>query len=155
VPATAEVDLPGLPPPVEAAAYFAVAGALANAAKHAGARSVHIRAAHSSGTLRIEVTDDGVGGADPSRGAGLRGVERRLGTFDGVLAVSRSSGCTPGSCSPTRPAGSAYGLTASNAAHIGNSCSWGSPEHRRRRGTLARGLEPAEGLTTLSPQVKT
>jgi signal transduction histidine kinase len=93
VPATAEVDLPGrLPPPVEAAAYFAVAEVLANAAKHAGAGSVHVRAAQSSGMLRIEVTDDGTGGADPSRGTGLRGVERRLGTFDGVLAVSSPAG---------------------------------------------------------------
>jgi signal transduction histidine kinase len=93
VPATAQVDLPGrLPAPVEAAAYFAVAEALANAAKHAGARSVHIRAARSSGMLRIEVTDDGSGGADPSRGSGLRGIERRLGTFDGILAVSSPPG---------------------------------------------------------------
>ena len=93
VPATAQVDLPGrLPAPVEAAAYFAVAEALANAAKHAGARSVHIRAVRSSGMLRIEVTDDGSGGADPSRGSGLRGIERRLGTFDGILAVSSPPG---------------------------------------------------------------
>jgi signal transduction histidine kinase len=93
VPATAEVDLPGRrPAPVEAAAYFAVAEALANAAKHAEARSVHIRAAHAAGALRIEVIDDGAGGADPSRGTGLRGVERRLGTFDGVLAVSSPPG---------------------------------------------------------------
>jgi signal transduction histidine kinase len=91
--ATAEVDLPRrLPPPVEAAAYFAVAEALANAVKHAGARSVHIRAAQAVGGLRIEVTDDGSGGADPSRGTGLRGVERRLGTFDGVLALSSPPG---------------------------------------------------------------
>lgn len=93
VPATAEVDLPTrLPPPLEAAAYFAVAEALANAAKHAGARSVHIRAVHTAGALRIEVTDDGVGGANPSHGTGLRGVERRLGTFDGVLAISSPPG---------------------------------------------------------------
>src|SRR5580693_598825 len=91
--ATAEVDLPRrLPPPVEAAAYFAVAEALANAAKHAGAHNVHIRAAQAVGALRIEVTDDGAGGADPARGTGLRGVERRLGTVDGVLAVSSPPG---------------------------------------------------------------
>jgi signal transduction histidine kinase len=91
--ATAEVDLPRrLPPPVEAAAYFAVAEALANAARHAGARSVHIRAALAADVLRIEVTDNGSGGADPSRGTGLRGVERRLGTFDGLLAVSSPPG---------------------------------------------------------------
>jgi signal transduction histidine kinase len=88
-----DIDLPArLPAPVEAAAYFTVAEALANAAKHAGARSVHIRAAHSAGVLRIEVSDDGMGGADPARGTGLRGVERRLGTFDGVLAVSSPLG---------------------------------------------------------------
>ncbi|HEX4258894.1 MAG TPA: histidine kinase [Streptosporangiaceae bacterium] len=93
IPATAEVDLPGrLPAPVEAAAYFAVAEVLANAAKHAGAGRVHIRAALAHNLLRLEVTDDGAGGADPSRGTGLRGVERRLGTFDGVLAVSSPPG---------------------------------------------------------------
>jgi signal transduction histidine kinase len=69
-----------------------VAEALANAAKHASARHVHIRAAHSAGALRIEVTDDGAGGADPARGTGLRGIETRLGTFDGVLAVSSPPG---------------------------------------------------------------
>jgi signal transduction histidine kinase len=90
---TADIDLPVRPPaPVEAAAYFAVAEALANATKHAGARCVHIRAAHSGGALRIEVTDDGAGGADPSRGTGLRGIERRLGVFDGVLAISSPPG---------------------------------------------------------------
>jgi signal transduction histidine kinase len=88
-----EIDLPRrAPEPVEAAAYFAVAEALANAAKHAGARHVHIRATYSAGALRIEVSDDGVGGADPARGTGLHGVERRLATFDGVLAVSSPLG---------------------------------------------------------------
>jgi signal transduction histidine kinase len=53
---------------------------------------VHIRIHHRSGVLRIEVADDGVGGADPARGTGLRGVERRLGTFDGILAVSSPPG---------------------------------------------------------------
>jgi signal transduction histidine kinase len=90
---TVDIDLPGrLPAPVEAAAYFAVAEALANAAKHASARSVHIRAAHPAGALRIEVSDDGIGGAGVARGTGLRGVERRLGTFDGVLAISSPLG---------------------------------------------------------------
>jgi signal transduction histidine kinase len=90
---TTDIHLPrNLPAPVETAAYFAVAEALANVAKHAGARSVHIRAAYSAGALRIEVSDDGAGGADPVRGTGLRGVERRLATFDGVLAVSSPPG---------------------------------------------------------------
>jgi signal transduction histidine kinase len=94
VPTTADIDLPGrVPAPVEAAAYFAVAEALTNVAKHAaGAHSAHITAEHASGRLRIEVSDDGTGGADPARGTGLRGMERRLGTFDGVLAVSSPPG---------------------------------------------------------------
>jgi signal transduction histidine kinase len=90
---TVEIDLPGRPPaPVESAVYFAVAEVLANAAKHADAGSVHIRLAHFADMLRIEVSDNGSGGADPDLGTGLRGVERRLGTFDGVLAVSSPPG---------------------------------------------------------------
>ncbi len=90
---TVDIDLPGRPPaPVESAAYFAVAEALVNAVKHADASSVHISVAHSAGLLRIEVSDDGLGGADPALGSGLQGVERRLGTFDGVLAVSSPPG---------------------------------------------------------------
>jgi signal transduction histidine kinase len=108
VPAETDIELPGRPPaPVETAVYFAVAEALANVVKHAGANHVHIRIAHSSGThssgthgdrthswgmLRIEVTDDGHGGADPANGTGLLGVERRVSTFDGILAVSSPAG---------------------------------------------------------------
>jgi signal transduction histidine kinase len=99
-----DIDLPGrLDVPVESACYFAIAEALANAVKHSGGRVVHIRVRHSParphprgsaipGVLRIEVTDDGSGGADPVRGTGLAGVERRLGTFDGILAVSSPPG---------------------------------------------------------------
>jgi signal transduction histidine kinase len=88
-----DIDLPGrLEAPVESAAYFAVAEALANAVKHAGARAVEIRMRHNDGVLRIAVTDDGVGGADPANGTGLRGVERRLGAFDGILAINSPPG---------------------------------------------------------------
>ncbi len=88
-----DIHLSGRPPtPVESAAYFAVAEALANAVKHSNASCVHISVAHSAGLLRIEVSDNGLGGADPALGSGLRGVERRLGTFDGVLAVSSPPG---------------------------------------------------------------
>jgi signal transduction histidine kinase len=93
LPTELDIDLPGrLTAPVESACYFAVAEALANAVKHSGARRVHIRIQHRAGTLRIEVADDGAGGADPARGTGLRGVERRLSTFDGILAVSSPPG---------------------------------------------------------------
>jgi signal transduction histidine kinase len=88
-----DIDLPGRPDlPVESACYFAVAEALANAVKHSGARHVQIRMQHAREMLRIEVIDDGAGGADPDRGSGLRGLERRLGTFDGILAVSSPAG---------------------------------------------------------------
>jgi signal transduction histidine kinase len=88
-----DIDLPGrLAEPVESAAYFAVAEVLANAVKHAQARVVEIHMQHNGEVLRIAVTDDGVGGADPANGSGLRGVERRLGTFDGILAVNSPPG---------------------------------------------------------------
>jgi signal transduction histidine kinase len=92
-----DIDLPGrLDQPVESACYFAIAETLTNAVKHSGARLVQIRIRHSGrpapGMLRIEVTDNGTGGADPARGSGLQGVERRLATFDGIMAVSSPPG---------------------------------------------------------------
>jgi signal transduction histidine kinase len=84
-----DIDLPGrLPAPVETACYFAVAELLTNAAKHSGARDARISVSHSDRLLRIEVTDFGLGGADPAKGSGLAGVERRLATFDGIMAVN-------------------------------------------------------------------
>ena len=92
-PVDLDIDLPGrLATPVESACYFAVAEALANAVRHSGARRVHIRMQHAAGLLRVQVADDGAGGADPARGSGLRGVEQRLGAFDGILAVSSPPG---------------------------------------------------------------
>jgi signal transduction histidine kinase len=88
-----ELDLPSrLPAPVETACYFAVAELLTNAAKHSGARTTRICATHENDLLRIVVTDFGLGGADPARGSGLASVERRLATFDGILAVSSPAG---------------------------------------------------------------
>jgi signal transduction histidine kinase len=93
LPVDVAVDLPGEPPmPVAAAVYFAVAEALANAARHAGAGTVQVSVEHADGMLRARVTDDGCGGADASRGTGLAGVERRLATFDGILKVSSPAG---------------------------------------------------------------
>jgi signal transduction histidine kinase len=93
LPTELDIDLPGrLSAPVESACYFAIAEALANAVKHSSARRVQIRIKHANDILRIEVADDGVGGADPALGTGLQGVERRLGTFDGILAVSSPPG---------------------------------------------------------------
>ncbi|MGO9080428.1 MAG: histidine kinase [Streptosporangiaceae bacterium] len=86
-------DLPGRPPaPVESAAYFAVSELLANASKHAGACRAWIDIRYAGDALQIMVSDDGSGGADPARGTGLRGIERRLAPFDGVLAISSPLG---------------------------------------------------------------
>ncbi|TXS45165.1 sensor histidine kinase [Streptomyces sp. uw30] len=78
--------------PVESAAYFAVSEVLTNAVKHAGADRIWIDLHHTEGRLRITVTDNGRGGAVIGAGSGLAGIERRLGTFDGVLAVSSPAG---------------------------------------------------------------
>ncbi|MFD4551704.1 sensor histidine kinase [Streptomyces sp. NPDC058466] len=78
--------------PVEAAAYFAVSEILTNSVKHSGADRLWIDLHHTDGMLRISVTDNGKGGARIGAGSGLAGVERRLGTFDGVLAVSSPAG---------------------------------------------------------------
>ncbi|GGV68473.1 sensor histidine kinase [Streptomyces griseoloalbus] len=87
------VDLPGrAQAPVESAAYFAVSEVLTNAAKHSGADRVWVDMHHADGHLRVSVTDNGRGGAVIGAGSGLTGVERRLGTFDGVLAVSSPAG---------------------------------------------------------------
>ncbi|MEU9393571.1 sensor domain-containing protein [Streptomyces sp. NPDC048324] len=78
--------------PVESAAYFAVSEVLTNAVKHSGADRIWIDLHHAEGRLRVSVTDNGKGGAAIGAGSGLAGVERRLGTFDGVLAVSSPAG---------------------------------------------------------------
>jgi signal transduction histidine kinase len=86
-------ELAGRPPaPVESAAYFAATELLANVSKHAGARQVWIDLRYERGLLRIDVGDDGQGGADPTKGTGLRGIERRLSAFDGILALSSPPG---------------------------------------------------------------
>ena len=86
-----EVQLPGRPvAPVESAAYFAVSEALTTAATHAGAQHVQVELSHVDGRLQISVTDDGRGGA--RLGDGLRGVQRRLAAFDGVLDLDSPPG---------------------------------------------------------------
>ena len=81
-----------LPAPVESAAYFAVSELLANVTKHADAHQAWIDIRNRQGKLAICVTDDGQGGADPGRGTGLRGIERRLAAFDGALVLSSPPG---------------------------------------------------------------
>ena len=73
--------------PVEATAYFTVAEGLTNAARSAGAQRVEIEATLMDGRLRVEVRDDGRGGADPAGGSGLRGLADRAAALDGELAL--------------------------------------------------------------------
>jgi signal transduction histidine kinase len=93
MPVDVQAELVGrLPAPVESAAYFAVAEAITNVIKHAAARHIWVTMTLADERLTLTVRDDGRGGADPSRGTGLRGIERRLSAFDGTLAVESPSG---------------------------------------------------------------
>ncbi len=88
-----DADVPGrLPAPVESAAYFAVSEALTNVIKHAHAAHTWIQLEHAHDVLRMRISDDGRGGADPDSGSGLRGIERRLAAFDGRLMVTSPPG---------------------------------------------------------------
>ncbi|MFI6443654.1 histidine kinase [Kitasatospora sp. NPDC050543] len=88
VPVRLEVELPRrLSPTIEAVAYFTVSEALTNVAKHARASRVDLRVRALDGRLRIVITDDGVGGADPAGGTGLTGLRKRAASVDGTLAV--------------------------------------------------------------------
>ena len=76
-----------LPPHVETAVYFVVAEALANVTKHAQASRVWVTIGHRNGLALVEIRDDGIGGADPNGGSGLRGLADRVGALDGQLRV--------------------------------------------------------------------
>jgi signal transduction histidine kinase len=92
LPTTVEADLDGrLPAPVELAAYFPVAEALTNAVKHAEASSARVHLWRDGERLRIEVRDDGRGGADVN-GHGLEGLSKRLAALDGTLAIASPRG---------------------------------------------------------------
>jgi PAS domain S-box-containing protein len=81
-----------LPEPVEAAAYYLIAEALTNVTKYAQASSVRIRVAASDALVVVEVSDDGVGGADPATGSGLRGMADRVEALGGSLEVVSPAG---------------------------------------------------------------
>jgi len=86
-------DIPGrLSAPVESAVYFAIAEALANMVKHSGANRAWVQVEYDAGKLVALVGDNGTGGASVRADGGLRGIERRLAAFDGVLAVTSPVG---------------------------------------------------------------
>jgi signal transduction histidine kinase len=86
VPVRATVSVDRLPDAIEATAYFVVAEALTNVAKHAHAGRAAVTAYVEAGTLRVEVRDDGVGGARPD-GSGLLGLADRLAVLDGRFRI--------------------------------------------------------------------
>ena len=93
IPAEVNVEIPErVGPALESAAYFAVSELLGNVVKHSGANRVDIDLRVENDELRISVTDDGRGGANPETGTGLRGIERRLAAFDGLLAIQSPIG---------------------------------------------------------------
>jgi signal transduction histidine kinase len=81
-----------LPEAIELAAYFVVAEALTNVAKYAYASHARVSIEQENGRVVVEVEDDGVGGADPTRGTGLRGLADRLGILEGRLEVDSEAG---------------------------------------------------------------
>jgi signal transduction histidine kinase len=81
-----------LPEQVAVAAYFVCAEALTNVAKHAAAAHVTVAVTAGDGRVRVEIVDDGVGGADPARGSGMRGLADRVETFGGTLQVESVPG---------------------------------------------------------------
>ncbi|GGP91994.1 sensor histidine kinase [Streptomyces roseolilacinus] len=93
VPVTVGVDLPERPAAaVEGIAYFTVSELLQNVSKHARAHHATVDVWRTGDRLLIQVTDDGRGGADPTRGTGLAGLAERLDAVDGVLAVHSPEG---------------------------------------------------------------
>ncbi|EHN74805.1 two-component sensor histidine kinase [Streptomyces coelicoflavus ZG0656] len=93
VPCRTDVDLPErCPASVEASAYFVVAEALTNVAKHSGATNVAVTVRSRGGRLLLRVEDDGHGGADEAGGSGLTGIRRRIAAHDGVLRLTSPRG---------------------------------------------------------------
>ena len=89
VPTTVTVEAGSLlPEPVAFATYFVVSEALTNAAKYAGATSASVRVIRPEHFVVVEVVDDGIGGADPRKGTGLRGLADRVESLGGRLVVS-------------------------------------------------------------------
>jgi signal transduction histidine kinase len=92
VPVALSVAEDRYPPTVEATAYFVISEALANITKHASATHAGVTVERHGAVLHVEVCDDGCGGAEPSPGSGLAGLEDRVAAVGGVLGVESSPG---------------------------------------------------------------
>src|SRR6266566_5234074 len=93
IPAELAVSVPVRPTPaIETIAYFCAAELLANAAKHSRANTIKIFITERAGLLALQITDDGRGGAEPSRGSGLSGLAQRVAVVDGRLDIASPPG---------------------------------------------------------------
>jgi signal transduction histidine kinase len=93
VPCRVEVDVAGrCAMSVEATAYFAVAEALTNVARHSGASAATVTVRRSGEVLRVRIEDDGRGGADEEAGTGILGMQRRVAAHDGTFRLSSPTG---------------------------------------------------------------
>jgi signal transduction histidine kinase len=92
VPVTLDAHDERLPGPVESAAYFVVSEALANVAKYAQATRATVAVRKVNGHVTVDVTDDGVGGANAAQGSGLRGLADRVAALDGTLSIESPTG---------------------------------------------------------------
>jgi len=92
VPVTLTISANRLPPDVETAAYFICSEALANTAKYSSASATAVSVAGRDGLIEVTIEDDGDGGADPTRGTGLRGLADRIDALGGTLRIESEPG---------------------------------------------------------------
>jgi signal transduction histidine kinase len=92
LPVTTDVSAERLPPAIEATAYFVVSEALTNVLKHSGADSAVVNARVDGRVLRVEVRDDGVGGAEPGAGSGVTGLRDRVEALGGTIEITSPPG---------------------------------------------------------------
>jgi PAS domain S-box-containing protein len=92
LPVTVDVCAQRFPSAIEATAYFVASEALTNVVKHADARCAEVAACVEDGALRVQVRDDGVGGADPAQGSGLTGLKDRVEALGGTIEMTSPAG---------------------------------------------------------------
>jgi signal transduction histidine kinase len=92
LPVAVDISTQRFSPAIEATAYFVVSEALTNAIKHAGAQAAEVNCTVEGSVLRVEVRDDGVGGADPAKGSGIIGLRDRVEALGGTIEIASPSG---------------------------------------------------------------
>jgi signal transduction histidine kinase len=123
-----EVPARRLPAPVETSAYFVVAEALTNAVKHARCSYVRVGVRVEEGALTVEVLDDGIGGANPFAGSGLRGLADRVNALGGRLEIESPAG---GGTTVTARIACAAPETGRRPQRLGSTVAWVKASARR------------------------